>query len=202
RQPGAAGDQLALRLRAGHPAPGVHPRELPRLPPLLRRRAALGAPVKILAGLFGALVVLFLLAPLLVLVPMSLGSADIAEFAPRFVPVIITALAFYGLLATLGLVGTVSGLILAHVVLAGPYVIIIVSATLRGFDRSLEQASASLGASPLRTALHVTLPLMRPGIVSAALVAFVISFDEIVVAIFIAGTRTVTLPKRMSDSLV
>jgi ABC-type spermidine/putrescine transport system permease subunit II len=218
------------------------------------------------ASLFGGVIVLFLLAPLLVLVPMSLGSAEIAEFpprtlslaqyrkfldsgpwlesvatslrvalttsvaattlgtmaafglvrgtfpgkaalsalliAPRFVPVIITALAFYALLAGLGLIGTATGLVLAHVVLAGPYVIIIVSATLRGFDRSLEQASRSLGASPFRTVLHITLPLIRPGIVSAALVAFVISFDEIVVAIFIAGTRTVTLPKRMWDSLV
>ena len=215
---------------------------------------------------FAWLVVLFLLAPLLVLVPMSLGSADIAEFpprtlslaqyrkfldsrlwlesvgtsvrvalatsalatalgtmaafglvrgsfrgkalvsalliAPRFVPIIIIALAFYALLASVGLTGTVLGLVLAHVVLACPYVIIIVSATLRGFDRSLEQASQSLGASPFRTVLHVTLPLIRPGVVSAALVAFVISFDEIVVAIFIAGTRTVTLPKRMWDSLV
>jgi putative spermidine/putrescine transport system permease protein len=222
--------------------------------------------VRVAAGLFAGLIVLFLLAPLLVLVPMSLGSADIAEFpprnlslaqyrkfldsrpwlesvatsckvalatsavattlgtmaafglvrgrfrgkavlsalliAPRFVPVIITALAFYALLATLGLIGTTSGLILAHVVLACPYVIIIVSATLRGFDRTLEQASRSLGASPFRTVLHITLPIIRPGIVSAALVAFVISFDEIVVAIFIAGTRTVTLPKRMWDSLV
>ena len=222
--------------------------------------------MRILAGVYGALIVLFLLAPLLVLVPMSLGSADIAEFpprslslaqyrkffesrpwlesvaislrvafatsvvattlgtmaafglvrgafpgkaalsalliAPRFVPVIITALAFYAFLAMLWLIGTEGGLILAHVVLACPYVIIIVSATLRGVDRSLEQASRSLGANPLRTVLHITLSLIRPGMVSAALVAFVISFDEIVVAIFIAGTRTATLPKRMWDSLV
>jgi ABC-type spermidine/putrescine transport system permease subunit II len=122
--------------------------------------------------------------------------------APRFVPVIITALAFYALLAILGLIGTEGGLILAHIVLACPYVIIIVSATLRGVDRSLEQASQSLGANSIQTVLHITLPLIRPGIVSAALVAFVISFDEIVVAIFISGTRTVTLPKRMWDSLV
>jgi putative spermidine/putrescine transport system permease protein len=222
--------------------------------------------MRILGSVFGGLAVLFLLAPLLVLVPMSLGSADIAEFpprslsfaqywkffdsrpwlesvgtslrvavatsvvatilgtmaafglvrgtfrgkaaisalliAPRFVPVIIIALAFYALLAALGLIGTLAGLVLAHIVLACPYVIIIVSATLRGFDRALEQASRSLGASPFRTVLHITLPLIRPGIMSAALVAFVVSFDEIVVAIFIAGTRTVTLPKRMWDSLV
>jgi putative spermidine/putrescine transport system permease protein len=222
--------------------------------------------VRGLAAAFALVVVLFLLAPVLVLIPMSLGSADIAEFpprtlsldqyrkfldsrpwlqsvgtsvrvalatsvlattlgtmaafglvrgafpgrgalsalllAPRFVPVIITALAFYGFLATLHLVGTETGLVLAHVILATPYVIIIVSATLRGFDRSLEQASRSLGAGPLATVRHVTLPIMRPAMVSAALVAFVISFDEIVVAIFISGTRAVTLPKRMWDSLV
>jgi ABC-type spermidine/putrescine transport system permease subunit II len=222
--------------------------------------------VRGVGALFAGLIVLFLLAPLLVLVPMSLGSADIAEFpprtlslaqyrkffasrpwldavitsaqvalatsavatalgtmaafalvrgdfpgkamlsalliAPRFVPVIITALAFYALLAATGLIGTATGLVLAHVVLACPYVIIIVSAALRGFDRTLEQASRSLGASPLRTVLHITLPIIRPGVMSAALVAFAISFDEIVVAIFIAGTRTATLPKRMWDSLV
>jgi putative spermidine/putrescine transport system permease protein len=222
--------------------------------------------VRVLAGVFCGLMLLFLLAPGLVLVPMSLGSAEIAEFpprtlgldqyrkffasrpwlesvatslrvalattiaattlgtlaafglvrgafpgkatlsalliAPRFVPVIITALAFYSLLAQLGLVGTEAGLVLAHTILAGPYVIIIVSATLSGFDRSLEQASLSLGASPWQTARRVTLPLIRRGIVSAALIAFAISFDEIVVAIFISGTRTATLPKRMWDSLV
>ncbi len=222
--------------------------------------------MKVLAAVFGGLVVLFLLAPVIVLVPMSFGSAHIPEFpprtlsldqyrqflgskpwldslatsvrvalattvaattlgtmaafglvrgsfpgkaalsalliAPRFVPVIITALALYALLARLRLVGTELGLVLAHTILASPYVIIIVSAVLRGFDRTLEQASQSLGAGPLQTVVRITLPLIRPGVASAALVAFVISFDEVVVAIFIAGTRAATLPKRMWDSIV
>jgi len=76
-----------------------------------------------------------------------------------------------------------------------------VSANLRGFDRSMEQASRILGASPFQTTLRITLPIIRPGIISAALFAFMFSFDEIVVAIFICGTRTETLPKRMWDSL-
>jgi putative spermidine/putrescine transport system permease protein len=80
-------------------------------------------------------------------------------------------------------------------------VIIIVSATLRGFDRSLEKASLALGAGPIKTMFKITLPLIRPGIINAGLFAFMVSFDEIVVAIFISGTKTVTLPKRMWDSL-
>ena len=132
------------------------------------------------------------------------GKAAISAvlLAPRFVPIIITTLGFYSIFARLHLVGTEFGLILADTILACPYVIIVVSATLRGFDRSLERASQSLGASPLQTILRVTLPLIRPSMISAALIAFVISFDETVVAIFISGTKAVTLSKRMWDSLV
>lgn len=221
--------------------------------------------MKIAAAIFSILIIVFLLAPFLVLIPMSFGSADIAEFpprtlsveqykrfleskpwvqalftsirvavatmvisttlgtmaafglvrgrfrgitaisslliAPRFVPIIITALAYYAFLVKIHLIGTEYGLVLAHTILACPYVIIIVSSNLRGFDRSLEQASRILGASPLQTTLRVTLPLIRPGIISAALFAFMLSFDEIVVAIFVCGTHTETLPKRMWDSL-
>jgi ABC-type spermidine/putrescine transport system permease subunit II len=221
--------------------------------------------MKIAAAIFSILIIVFLLAPFLVLIPMSFGSADIAEFpprtlsmeqykrfleskpwvqalftsirvavatmvisttlgtmaafglvrgrfrgitaisslliAPRFVPIIITALAYYAFLVKIHLIGTEYGLVLAHTILACPYVIIIVSSNLRGFDRSLEQASRILGASPLQTTLRVTLPLIRPGVISAALFAFMLSFDEIVVAIFVCGTHTETLPKRMWDSL-
>ncbi len=122
--------------------------------------------------------------------------------APRFTPVIIIALALYAFFASLRLVGTEAGLVLAHTVMSAPYVVIIVSASLRGFDRSLEQASLSLGATPLATALKITLPLTGAALLSAALVAFIVSFDEIVVAIFIAGTHAATLPKKMWDSLV
>lgn len=129
-------------------------------------------------------------------------AAGLVMMAPRFVPVIIIALAFYALFAQLGIVGTELGLILAHTIIATPYVIIIVSATLRGVDRRLEQASMSLGVPPVGTSFQITLPLIGSSLASAALVAFMVSFDEVVVAIFISGTRATTLPKRMWDSLV
>jgi len=221
--------------------------------------------MKVAAAVLSICLIIFLLAPFLVLIPMSFGSADIAEFpprsfsleqykrflesrpwvqalftslrvavatmalstvlgtlaafgivrgrfrglaaisalliAPRFVPIIITALAYYAFLVQVRLIGTESGLILAHTILACPYVVIIVASNLRGFDRSLEQASRIMGANPLQTTLRITLPLIRPGVISAALFAFMFSFDEIVVAIFVCGTRTETLPKRMWDSL-
>ena len=130
------------------------------------------------------------------------GAAGTLLLAPRFVPAIIAALGFYALFARLHIVGTEGALVLAHTIIAAPYVVIVVAASLRGFDRSLERASQSLGAGPFRTTLRITLPLLRPAVLSAALIAFIISFDEIVVAIFISGTRVSTLPKRMWDSLV
>lgn len=129
-------------------------------------------------------------------------AVSVLLLSPRFVPIIITALAFYALLAKLKLVGTQTGLIIAHTVMAVPYVIIIVSATLRDLDRALEQASLSLGAGPAQTVRKITLPLIRSSMISAAVVAFVVSFDEIIVAIFISGTEAATLPKKMWDSLV
>jgi putative spermidine/putrescine transport system permease protein len=116
---------------------------------------------------------------------------------PMVVPVIVTAVAMYGLYARLRLVGTVGGMVMGHTVLALPFVIINVSAVLQGMDWRLEQAARSLGASPLRAFLLVTVPLIRPGIVAAAMFAFVTSFDDLVVALFVSGTRAVTLPVRM-----
>jgi len=121
--------------------------------------------------------------------------------APLVVPVIIVAIALYGLYARLKLVGTLHGLVLAHTVLALPFVVVIVSATLRGIDDTLELAAQSLGASRAQTFRLVTLPLIRPGVVSAALLAFITSFDEVVVAIFVSGTQAATLPKQMWDGI-
>ena len=121
--------------------------------------------------------------------------------APLAVPVIIVAIAIYGLYARLQLVGTIAGLVLAHTLLALPFVVVIVSATLHGIDETLELAAQSLGANRWRTFRLVTLPLIRPGIVSAALLAFITSFDEVVVAIFVSGTRAATLPKQMWDGI-
>jgi putative spermidine/putrescine transport system permease protein len=121
--------------------------------------------------------------------------------APMVMPVIITAIAVYGLYARLRLVGTLSGLVLAHTVLALPFVVVVVGATLRGFDETLELAAQNLGANRWQTFRRVTLPLIRPGIVSAALLAFITSFDEVVVAIFVSGARAPTLPKQMWDGI-
>jgi putative spermidine/putrescine transport system permease protein len=121
--------------------------------------------------------------------------------SPIIVPAIITAISIYSLYSRLHLVGSFYGLAIAHTVLATPFVVVNVSAVLRGFDRSLEWAAASLGANAARTFWHVTLPIIRPGLIAGALFAFITSFDEVVIAIFIAGTTSSTLPKRMWESI-
>jgi putative spermidine/putrescine transport system permease protein len=121
--------------------------------------------------------------------------------APMVVPVIILAIGIYGLYAKLRMIGTLHGLVLAHTVLALPFVVVVVSATLAGFDSTLELAAQNLGANRWRTFRFVTLPLIRPGLVSAALLAFITSFDEVVVAIFVSGTQSATLPKQMWDGI-
>ncbi len=90
---------------------------------------------------------------------------------------------------------------LAHTCLAVPFVVTSVSASLAGFDRRLEQAALSLGATPWGTFRQVTLPLIRPGVLVGALFAFITSFDELIVALFLSGSGAVTLPRRMWDDL-
>jgi len=121
--------------------------------------------------------------------------------SPMIVPLIITAIGIYFFYAKLKLVGSIPGLIAAHTVLAIPLVLILVMATLKGFDETLEKAALSLGANPLQTFLHVTLPVIRPGVISGSLFAFIASFDELIVVIFVAGTHAVTLPKKMWESI-
>ena len=207
--------------------------------------------------------IVFLMAPVLLLVPMSLGSADIIEFppskigldqyrkffshpawqtavlnslqvavgtsivsttigllaslalvwgrfrgkglinafilSPMIVPLIVMALAFYISLSKLGMLGTKLGLILAYTPLTLPFAVLPISATLRGFDRSLEYAALNLGASRFQTFLKITFPIIRPGILTGAIFAFMIAFDEVVIALFICGSTAVTLPKKMWD---
>jgi putative spermidine/putrescine transport system permease protein len=126
---------------------------------------------------------------------------NLVILSPMVVPVIIVAIAIYGLYARLKLVGTIPGLVLAHTVLALPFVVVVVAASLRGFDETLERAAQNLGANRWQTFRLVTLPLIRPGVISAALLAFITSFDEIVIAIFISGARAPTLPKQMWDGI-
>ena len=93
------------------------------------------------------------------------------------------------------------GLILAHTVLAVPYVIVVVSAALERIDFSLEQAAWTLGAGKIKAFVKVTLPLIRPAVLTGALFSFLASFDEVVIAIFISGTSAITLPKKMWDGI-
>ena len=121
--------------------------------------------------------------------------------SPMIIPVIITAVGIYYFFAKIHLIGNVTGLVLAHTVLALPFVVVNVTATLQGFDVTLERAALSLGANRFVTFMKVTFPLLRSGIISGALFAFITSFDEVVIAIFIAGSRAVTLPKQMWDGI-
>jgi putative spermidine/putrescine transport system permease protein len=207
--------------------------------------------------------IVFLIAPVLLLIPMSLGSAEIIEFppskigfdqyhkffnhpawqtavlnslqvavgtsilstaiglmaslalvwgrfkgkgiinafivSPMIVPLIVMALAFYISLSKLGMLGTKLGLILAYTPLTLPFSVLPISATLRGFDRSLEHAALNLGANRFQTFSKITFPIIRPGILTGAIFAFMIAFDEVVIALFICGSTAVTLPKKMWD---
>ncbi len=117
--------------------------------------------------------------------------------APMITPHIIIAIALFYLYAQLGLVGTTSGLVLGHTVISVPFVVVTIMAVLKNYDERLDQAAWSLGASKLKTLRYVTFPLILPGLIAAYLFAFVISLDELTIALFISGGQTPTLPKQM-----
>jgi putative spermidine/putrescine transport system permease protein len=117
--------------------------------------------------------------------------------SPMIVPLIITAAGMYFFYSQIGLAQTYAGLIFAHTALGTPFVVITVTATLIGFDHSLTRAAASLGANPVTVFRKVILPLITPGVISGALFAFITSFDEVVVALFLAGFEQRTLPRQM-----
>ena len=135
--------------------------------------------------------------------------------SPMIVPIIITAtgmfffysnpcelLTWFGINLECGkLAGTYLGVILAHATLGIPFVIITVTATLVGFDQSLNRAAASLGANPRTTFFRITMPLILPGVISGALFAFVTSFDEVVAVLFIAGPDQQTIPRQMWNGI-
>jgi putative spermidine/putrescine transport system permease protein len=125
------------------------------------------------------------------------GAVIALLVTPLAVPVVIVAVATFYLFASLQLVGTFLGLVLAHTVLALPFVVVTVSATLQGYDPNLTRAAASLGATPWHAFRTVTLPIIAPGVISGALFAFVTSFDELVVAIFLSSPQLRTLPRQI-----
>lgn len=122
--------------------------------------------------------------------------------APMIVPLIVTAIAIYFLFAAIGLTGTVIAIAIGHTVVVLPIVVVIVTATLQGFDIRIERAAISLGASPLQAFFRVTLPVIAPGILSGAAFAFLTSFDELMIPLFLGGPDTQTLAVRIWNSVV
>ncbi len=218
-------------------------------------------PNRVALAIFGALCIVFLVGPSLVVVPMGFSSGQILSFPPRgfslqwyqkmitdpawtsgfansfivaagtaalstvlgtlaalgfsrgrfpgktlanalilsplVVPVVVIAIGMFSLFVRWKITGTPIGLIVAHTALAVPFVVVSVSTSLRTIDRNLEAAAANLGASPVRVFQRVTLPLIMPGVFAGALFAFLTSWDEVVVAIFVTTTKFRTLPPIM-----
>jgi ABC-type spermidine/putrescine transport system permease subunit II len=120
---------------------------------------------------------------------------------PIIVPTVITSIAMYFLSARLHLVGNLVWIGVCHAIIALPVVLLILLATLQGVDANLERAALSLGASRLRMFIKVVVPLAAPGLISAALFAFLASFDELIISLFLSGVRSQTLPVRIWNSL-
>jgi putative spermidine/putrescine transport system permease protein len=117
--------------------------------------------------------------------------------SPMIVPLIISAAGMYFFYSRIGLQGTYLGVVLAHAALGIPFVIITVTATLVGFDQSLTRAAANMGANPVTTFFKVQMPLILPGVISGGLFAFITSFDEVVVVLFVGSAQQKTLPWQM-----
>jgi putative spermidine/putrescine transport system permease protein len=120
---------------------------------------------------------------------------------PMVTPGIVVAVAIYICFLQWHLVGTVQGYVLAHAAIGVPFVLVSVTSSLSGFDAMLLRASASLGASPARTFLRVTMPLIGRGIITGAIFAFVTSFDEVVIALFLRAPDFQTMPVQMYNSV-
>jgi putative spermidine/putrescine transport system permease protein len=121
--------------------------------------------------------------------------------SPLIVPVVIIAIGMFSLFVQWRISGSLVGLVLAHTALALPFVIVNVATSLRTMDRNLELAAANLGATPARSFLRITLPIIFPGVLAGAIFAFITSWDEVVVAIFLTSARFRTLPVEMWEQV-
>ncbi len=130
-----------------------------------------------------------------------LGKGAVFAFlvSPIIIPNIFIAVGLFFLYSRIGLTGTTAGLILGHTVLAIPYVVITVLAVVKGYDERLDMAAWTLGANRRQTLVRVTLPIIRSGMIAAFMFAFIISFDELTIALFVTGGEVTTLPKQMWD---
>lgn len=120
---------------------------------------------------------------------------------PMILPVVVLAVALYAFFLRLGLNGTVPGFVLAHLVIALPFSILAITNALEGFDKSIEDAAVLCGASPMEAKLRVTLPAIGHGLFTAAIFSFLTSWDEVVLAIFMASPTLQTLPVRIWTTL-
>lgn len=117
--------------------------------------------------------------------------------SPLMIPQVVLGIAFLRFFSQIGLGGTFAGLVLGHVVVVMPFALRLVLAAATGIDQRIEHAAASLGSSALNTFRRVTLPMILPGVVSGWVLAFITSFDEVTMTVFIASPRTTTLPVRL-----
>ncbi|MBW3095831.1 ABC transporter permease [Pseudohoeflea coraliihabitans] len=120
---------------------------------------------------------------------------------PMILPVVVLAVALYAFFLRLGINGTVTGFVIAHLLVALPFSILALTNALEGFDKSVEDAAVLCGAHPLEAKLRVTLPAIAPGLFSAAIFSFLTSWDEVVLAIFMASPTLQTLPVRIWSTL-
>ncbi len=129
------------------------------------------------------------------------GLATGFLLSPIIIPNILIALVVFSAFLRLSLTGTLYGIALAHTAIALPFVVIAVTARLQGMDAALQKAGTSLGAGPLSVFRKITLPLALPGVLSGAVLAFITSFDEVVIALFLQSPSTLTLPVQMFNSV-
>ena len=118
----------------------------------------------------------------------------VVVFMPMIIPDIVLGLALLIYFVTIGVTLGLTTIIIGHCTFLGSYVFIVVSARLAGMDQTFEEASADLGANPFVTFRRVTLPLILPGVIGGALLAFIISMDDLVITYFISGVDSTTLP--------
>ncbi len=153
----------------------------------------IGVSATVLATVLGTLAALGLASPFM---PGRRAIMGIL-ISPMVTPVIIAAAGMFFFYSGLGLGQTHLGIILAHATLGVPFVVVTVTATLAAYDPNLNRAAASLGAGPWTTFRRVQLPLIAPGVISGALFAFAVSFDEVVVVLFMGGVDQRTIPRQM-----
>jgi len=159
--------------------------------------AEIGACVTILSVLLGSAAALVIVRH-----PFpGMGLARLILLAPLIVPSVVVAIAVYSVYVAFHLVGSFLGIVLAHTILALPFTVVLMIGGFQRVDRRLEEASYTMGASAMRTFLRVTLPIMRSSLVAASIFAFISSWDEIIMVIFIGGSAGTTLPLRMFNYL-